>query len=337
MKSYESHNFLPDTTISLTSYNLQYYDFSPGVDSPEVLADLSKDRVNWISVIGYRDLALIERLGNQFQLHSLTLEDILNTDHLPKIEPVGDTLFITMKMFTFNSAEDHFEEEHVSFILGTNFLLTFQEKEGDDFNIVRERIRNAVGKVRSKGHDYLFYLLVDRIVDNYYIVLDKFEEKMDLLEDELIDNPNPTMAGKILALKKQMIQHKKYIFPLREEFGRLLKDENRLITKSATAYLRDVHDHILHLVNTIESFRENLNGLMELHFSNNSARMNSVMKTLTMITTIFIPLSFLAGIYGMNFRYMPELDYPWAYPAALGLMLLIGVSMYLYMKRKKWL
>lgn len=327
----------PDTSIHLTMYNETDYDFVPPDKSEESYVHLKEGHVNWINIIGYNNTALIEKVGQQFHLHMLTLEDILNTDHLPKIETIDDRLFVTLKMFTVHTSDHTIAEEHVSFILGKEYLLAFQEREGDDFQIIRERIRAGVGKIRLKGSDYLLYLLVDRIVDNYYLALDAFEDVMDRLEEELVHDPKQDMAEKILQHKKQLTQLRKFIFPLRDEFGRLLKDESNLITKSSLAYFRDVYDHLIHLTNTIESYRENMNGLMELHVSNNSERINSVMKTLTMIATIFIPLTFLAGVWGMNFQHMPELAKPWAYPAALGVMFTVGMSMYIYMKRKRWL
>ncbi len=327
----------PDTNINLTIYNETDYDFTPTVETEESFVLLKKDHVNWISIIGFKNTSLIEKVGQQFHLHMLTLEDILNTDHLPKIEVIDERLFLTLKMFNVNKTDQHIEEEHVSFILGKEYLLTFQEREGDDYQIIRERIKAGVGKTRMKDSDYLLYLLIDRIVDNYYLVMDAFEDVMDRLEEELIHNPQQDIAEKILLHKKQLTHLRKFIYPLREEFGRLLKEEIMLISQSSMAYFRDVYDHLIHLTNTIESFRENMNGLMELHISNNSERINSVMKTLTMIATIFIPLTFLAGVWGMNFKYMPELARPWAYPVALVVMLIIGLSMYIYMKRKRWL
>ncbi len=335
--TYHDPSGSPETNINLTMYNESEYEFAPTVESVESFVPLKKDHVNWVSIIGYKNTSLIEKVGEQFHLHMLTLEDILNTDHLPKIELMDERLFLTLKMFTVSNTEKRFEEEHVSFILGKEYLLTFQEREGDDFQIIRERIQAGIGKTRIKGSDYLLYLLVDRIVDNYYLVLDAFEDIMDQLEEDLIHGPQEDMAEKILQQKKYLTQLRKFIYPLREEFGRLVKGESNLITKSSIAYFRDIYDHLIHLANTIESYRENMNGLMELHISNNSERINSVMKTLTMIATIFIPLTFMAGIWGMNFTHMPELDKPWAYPAALGIMLIVGLSMYTYMKRKRWL
>ena len=335
--TYYNPSGFPDTSIHLTMYNEKDYDFVPPDKSEASYVHLREGHVNWISIIGYSNTELIEKVGQQFHLHMLTLEDILNTDHLPKIEMIDDRLFVTLKMFTVNSSDLSIDEEHVSFILGKGYLLSFQEKEGDDFQIIRDRIKASVGKTRMKGSDYLLYLLIDRIVDNYYLTLDAYEDVMDRIEEELIHEPKPDMAEKILQHKKQLTQLRKFIAPLREEFSRLLKDESHLISKSSLAYFRDVYDHLIHLSNTLESFRENMNGLMELHISNNSERINSVMKTLTMIATIFIPLTFLAGIWGMNFQHMPELSKSWAYPAALGVMLIVGVSMYVYMKRKRWL
>lgn len=327
----------PDTILTLTSYNAQACEVTP-IDAAGIRSAIQQeDRVCWISVIGYRNTSVIDEIGRQFGLHMLTMEDILNTDHLPKAEVFDDKLFLTMKMFNIHAPAKNMEEEHASFVLGSHFLITFQERGGDDFQVIRDRIQAGHGKVRTKGSDYLFYLLIDRIVDNYYLALDAFEEVMDTIEEELVHHPQPMLAEKILQHKKQLTHLRKFILPLRDEFGRILRGDIPLISKPSLAYFRDVYDHLIHLSNTVDNYKETMIGLMELHFSKNTDRINNVMKTLTMIATIFIPLTFLAGVWGMNFQFMPELQYPWAYPAALGLMVIIGVSMYIYMKRKRWL
>ncbi len=294
--------------------------------------------VTWVNIDGLHDIEVMEKLGKHFDLHPLVLEDILNTEQRPKIEDFEDYVFVVLKMLYFDEKEDVIRAEQVSIIFGSNFVLSFQERVGDTFDPLRERIRNAKGRVRKMGTDYLAYALMDAIVDNYFTVLEKLGEKIEGMEEELVTNPTPETLQTMHNLKREMIFLRKSVWPLREVVSRLERGESKLIKDSTGIYLRDVYDHTIQVIDTIETFRDMLSGMLDIYLSSVSNRMNQVMKVLTIIATIFIPLTFVAGIYGMNFEYMPELKWHWFYPKAFWLVM-IGVAgvMLVYFRRKRWL
>jgi magnesium transporter len=294
--------------------------------------------VTWVNVDGLHDIKIMEKIGKHFNLHPLVLEDILNTEQRPKIEDFDDYLFIVLKMLYCDESEDEIRAEQISIILGSNFVLSFQERVGDIFNPLRERIRNAKGRVRKMGPDYLAYCLLDAIVDNYFVVLEKLGEQIEGMEEELVTNPTPETLQRIHNLKMEMIFLRKSVWPLREVVSRLERGESELIKDATGIYLRDVYDHTIQVIDTIETYRDMLSGMLDIYLSSISNRMNQVMKVLTIIATIFIPLTFVAGIYGMNFEYMPELKWHWFYPKAFWLVML-GVAgvMLVYFRRKRWL
>jgi magnesium transporter len=291
--------------------------------------------VSWINVDGIHEVEAVETLGRCFDLHPLVMEDILNTDQRPKVEVYDDYLFIVIKMLQF---DDHagIRTEQVSLVLGDNFVLSFQEMEGDVFDGVRERLR-AGRRIRFLGADYLAYALLDAVVDSYFAILEKIGDRIEDLEEELIGRPVPTTLEKIHHLKREMILLRKSVWPLREVLNGLTRGENPLIQSDTLLYLRDVYDHTIQVIDTIETFRDLLAGMLDLYLSGVSNRMNEVMKVLTVIATIFIPLTFLAGIYGMNFDYMPELHWRWAYPVLWLIMIGIGVGLVFVFKKKDWL
>lgn len=293
--------------------------------------------VTWINIDGLHEVDVIERIGEHFGLHPLLLEDILNTDQRPKLEDFGEFLFIVLKMLYYDNKDHEIEAEQVSLILGSNFVISFQEREGDVFNFVRERIRTGKGRIRTEGADHLAHALIDAIVDNYFVVLEKIEEKIEETEEELVTNPTPETLQMIHLLKSGTIFIRKSVWPLREVIGSLERVESPLIRESTNVYLRDVYDHTIQVIDTIESFRDLIAGMLDIYLSSISNRMNEVMKVLTIIATIFIPLTFIAGIYGMNFRYMPELNWRWGYPAVWFVMSTILITMLVYFKRKGWL
>jgi magnesium transporter len=296
-----------------------------------------KPTVTWINVDGIHEVEVLELLGECFGLHPLVLEDILNTDQRPKLEDFGDYIFVVLKTFSYNDQSDELEPEQISLILGPSFVLSFQEREGDVFNPIRERIRNGKGRIRKMGADYLAYCLLDSIVDHYFVVLEQVGEEVEFLEEELVTNPTPETLQTIHNLKRDMIFLRKSVWPLREVIGALERGELSLIRESTEIYLRDVYDHTIQVVDTIETFRDMISGMLDIYLSSVSNRMNEVMKVLTIIATIFIPLTLIAGIYGMNFQYMPELGWRWGYPMVWLVMLVIGVLMLVYFRRKKWL
>jgi magnesium transporter len=293
--------------------------------------------VTWINVDGIHEVDLIESIGKQFDLHPLTQEDILNTDHRPKLEDHENYLFLILKMLTYDDTEKELKMEQVSLIIGSTFVLSFQESEGDVFDAVRERLRKAKGRIRKMGPDYLTYAITDAIVDNYFVVLEKIGEEIESLEDELITDPDTETVESIHNLKRELIFLRKSVWPLREAIVGLEKGESDLVQDKTAVYLRDVYDHTIQVIDTIETFRDMVSGMLDVYLSSLSNKMNQVMKVLTIIATIFIPMTFIAGIYGMNFKIMPELEWRWGYLFAWIIMLLIGLSMIIYFKKKKWL
>jgi magnesium transporter len=253
------------------------------------------------------------------------------------MEDFEDYLFIVLKMLQYDEEVNETKTEQVSLILGSNYVVSFQEDEGDVFGLIRERIRADRGRTRKMGADYLAYSLVDAIVDHYFMVLEKVGEQIEDIEDELVKNPTPEVLHTIHSLKRELIYLRKSVWPLREVISRLERWESPLIDKSIDIYLRDVYDHTIQVIDALETFRDMLSGMLDIYLSSVSNRMNEVMKVLTIIATIFIPLTLIAGIYGMNFRYMPELESPWGYPMVYLIMLAVGVVMLTYFRRKQWL
>jgi len=296
-----------------------------------------KPTVTWINIDGLHEVEIIEKLGNHFGLHPLLLEDILNTDQRPKMEDYGDYLFVVLKVLFPGENKDQIEAEQVSLILGSNFVISLQEGEGNVFNLVRDRIRKNKGRIRKTGSDYLAYALLDAIVDNYFLVLENVGEKIEDTEQQLATNPSPETLQYIRELKNEMIFLRKSIWPLRELINGLERCESTLIHESTGAYLRDVYDHTIQIIDTVESYRDMISGMVDIYLSSVSNKMNEVMKVLTIFASIFIPLTFVAGVYGMNFEFMPELTWRWGYFALLGFMVFVGVSLVVYFKRKRWL
>lgn len=300
---------------------------------------LFRDRptVTWINIEGVHDAKAVEKLGECYGFHPLVLEDILNTDQRPKIEDYGDYLYIVLKML-HNGGSEEIVPEQISIILGRNFVVSFQEGiEGDAFNQVRERIRTGKGRIRNQGADYLAYSLIDAIVDHYFVVLEQTGERLEDLEEELVTDPDSGTLHEIHALKREMIFLRKAVWPLREVVNVLERGESTLVRDATKIYLRDVYDHTIQVIDAIETSRDMLAGMLDIYLSSMSNRMNEVMKFLTIIGTIFIPLTFIAGIYGMNFEFMPELKWRWGYFLVMAGMAGIGIGLLLYFRRKKWL
>ncbi len=291
----------------------------------------------WINVNGVHQVELIERIGKNFNIHPLTMEDIVNTGQRSKVEDYENYLYLVSRMVYFDESIDEFHSEQISIVLGDGFLISFQEIEGDVFEGVRERIRKGRGRIRQSGCDYLAYSLLDAIVDHYFVVLGVFGNKIEMLDEELLENPRPETSRMIHEMKREMIYLRKQIWPLREVLGNLSKADSGLIKEFTMVYLRDVYDHTIQVMDTVESYRDILSGMMDNYLSAVSNKMNEVMKLLTIIATIFIPITFVVGVYGMNFEYMPELKWKWGYFAVLGFMLCVVVFMLVFFKRKKWL
>jgi magnesium transporter len=304
---------------------------------------LTTDTVTWINVDGIHDVATVQTVAQQFRLHPLVIESIVNTGQRPKVELHGTVVYMVVKMLMWDEAAGELDSEQVSLVLGGNFVLSFQEKEGDVFEPVRERVRNATGRVRTAGADYLFYTLLDCLVDGYFSIMENSEEAIDHLEEQITDDPKPVILRELRQTRRRLIFLRKSVWPLREAVSVLCRGDSDLIREDSLPYLRDVYDHAVQVMDTIESFRDVVSGMQDTYLGNVSNRMNEVMKMLTIIATIFIPLTFIAGIYGMNFRpeaspwNMPELEWYWGYPAVLLVMALVVGAMLVYFRRKRWL
>ncbi len=324
-----------EVKISIFSYQEENFEEKVLQNVEETFPYKDLSAVSWINIDGLHRVDIIEKIGTHFNLHPLLLEDILNTGQRPKIEDLEDYIFIVLKMIQYKGEELNIEQ--VSLILGPHYVLSFQEWEGDVFDSIRERIRKGKGRIRKAGTDYLVYCLLDTIIDNYFIILEKFGDKIEELEKELIENPATETLHKIHALKNNLILLRKSIWPLREVINNFEKSESSLIKKSTDPYFRDVYDHTIQIMDTVETFRDLLTGMLDTYMSSISNKMNEVMKVLTIIATIFIPLTFIAGLYGMNFKYMPELEWTWGYFIVLGVMFIVGSLMVIYFSKKKWL
>lgn len=291
----------------------------------------------WINVDGVHDIDVIEKLGHHFGVHPLTLEDTVNTSQRPKLEEFDAYLFVVLKMLDYDREHEKIRSEQVSLVVGPNFLVSFQEQEGDVFNAVRDRIRRGRGRIRQGGSDYLAYALIDCIVDHYFLVLEQLGERIEGLENGIYENTGPDLLRDIFRLKQEMIYLRKQVWPLRETLSHILKLESPLIKDANRVFFMDIYDHLVKGLDVIESLRDVLSGLQDLHISITGHHMNEIMKVLTIIATIFIPITFVAGIYGMNFEVMPELKWRWGYVAVWGLFVAITAGMLVYFRRRKWL
>jgi magnesium transporter len=322
--------------ISVTDYDQEHLSVEDFPDVKSIIAFKNTPTVSWINVTGLHQVDILEKFVEGFNIHPLVLEDILNTDQRPKLEVFDDYIFIVLKMLTFDEDRKEVSAEHIGVILGQNYVITFQEREGDVFNPVRNRLNNPLGRLRKNGADYLAYAIMDIIVDHYFILLEKMGEKIEMLEETVIENPHTGIVTEIQFMKRELIFLRKSIWPLREVINEIVRDESAFISEFITPYLRDVYDHTIQVIDTVETYRDMVTGILDIYLSNISNRMNEVMKVLTIIATIFIPLTFIAGIYGMNFEFMPELQWRWGYPAVWILMMAIFVGMLVYFRRKKW-
>ncbi len=292
--------------------------------------------ISWLNVTGIHDKETIKKIGEHYKLHPLLLEDLMNTRQRPKLEIYKNEIFMVLKMIYYNEEKQQIDTEQVSLIVGKNFLISFLEDPGDVFDPVRIRIREKNSKLRLYGSDFLLYALIDAIIDNYFIIIERIGEILEDIEKELVENPKPATLNKIYSLKRELILLRRSVWPLREVTGNLQKENSPFIKEETRNYLRDIYDHTLRVTDAVETSRELLSGMLDLYMSTISNKLNEIMKVLTIITTIFIPLSFIAGIYGMNFKHMPELDSFWGYPMVLGIMFIVAIGMILYFKRKKW-
>jgi magnesium transporter len=323
--------------ITLIEYDADSLEEAVIADPSELLPHLSNERVTWINIDGLGDISVLRMLGERFNLHPLALEDVLDTSQRPKVEQYDDYLFIVAKMLYLDKAKK-IGGEQVSMFLGKTFLITLQEEgEFDVFEPVRARIRSATGRIRKAGTDYLAYALLDSIIDYYYPVLESIGMEIDMIEDELVDNPLVRPVGSLHEHKRTLTQIRRMVWPLRDVTNLLLHEEAGLVRPETKIYLRDCYDHSVQLMDLVESYRDVLSGLTEIHISSIGLRTNEIMRVLTVMSSVFIPLTFIAGVYGMNFAHMPELTKPYGYYLCLLFMLIVGIGQLLYFKKKRWI
>jgi len=303
----------------------------------EDMAFMNTPGVTWLDIDGVHQNEVLETVGAHAGLHPLVIEDIHNTYQRPKVEDYEDYLYIVLKMISWDGDSTEIQAEQVSLILGQNYVLSFKEDPGDIFDSIRTRLREGKGRLRKLGADYLAYSLLDQVVDHYFLVLENLGEKIEDLEEKLVTNPDASTLQTIHHLKRELIFLRKSVWPLREAISSLERGESPLFQPETLVYLRDVYDHTIQVIDTIETFRDMVSGMLDIYLSSVSNRLNEVMKVLTIIATIFIPLTFITGIYGMNFTNMPELQWPWGYFMVWGVMLITFIGMLIFFKRKKWL
>jgi magnesium transporter len=323
---------------------ISFIRFDPnGADAPrpiaasEVKPPTNGEGVAWYTIDGVHDAALLSAIGERFGLHGLVIEDIANTKQRPKIEEFDKYIFIAMKMITFDETAKELLAEHVSIIIGEGYVLSFLENEGDVFEPVRQRIASAKGRIRKMKSDYLAYALMDAIVDNYFTVLEDIGDQIDEVEDEVVERPSVSTLRTVHFLKRELIFLRRSVWPMREVVNSMLRDESELVSDETRIYLRDLYDHSIHVIDTTETLRDIVAGMLEVYLSSVSNKLNQVMKVLTVMSSIFIPLTFVAGVYGMNFKYMPELEWQYGYPAIMLGMLAVAVGLLAIFRRKEWL
>jgi magnesium transporter len=315
------------------------HDFHETTDTKlEACLPIKKEKgITWINVEGLHDVEPINQLAKLYNLHPLTVEDILNNEQRAKVEEFADYVFITLKILQWQADQHIFTVEQISIVFGKDFVLSFQERDTKLFDPLKERLRGGLGqRFREHGSDYLAYRLVDTVVDQYFVVLEGMGEQIEHVEELIIAAPTQQNSRTLYHLKRQMLLLRKAVWPVREVVSHLLQADGNWFSAFTRVYLRDVYDHVAQAIDTVETFRDMLAGMLDIYLSSLSNRMNEVMKVLTIIATIFIPITFIASLYGMNFQYMPELRWRWGYPAVLTLMLIVVVAMLSYFRRKKW-
>jgi magnesium transporter len=326
------------THISVFTYSERDCHEQSGKTLEECLPAEKAPGVTWIHVVGLQNVKLIEQLAERYQIHPLTIEDILNVDQRPKVEQFENYLFITLKMLTWRAKRNTFFTEQISFVLGKGYLISFQEREDAHFQHIRDRLRGSSNqRMRQQGSDYLAYRLIDAIVDYYFVVLEGLGDQIEKIEEKIISDPKPQNTRSVYRLKRQMMILRKSIWPMREAISHLTQLDGPLVTSFTRLYLRDLYDHVVQAIDTVETFRDMLGSMLDMYLSSLTNRMNEVMKTLTIIATIFIPITFVTSFYGMNFTHMPELHWRYGYVMVIGLMLTMTTGMLIYFRKKKWL
>ncbi len=329
----------PEKKVIITLIDYNENSVNERVITPEeTISCVKPGTISWVDVEGLRDVSAIQKISDNIGLHPLVLEDILNVEQRPKMEEFDGYIYIVLKMFHTAKGGYEIVPEQVSIILSRNFVVTFQEGiEGDTFYDLRERIRHNKGVINKTSSDYLVYSIIDSIIDSYFTILETFGDRIEKIEEELVNNPQKRTLTEIYKLKREMLYLRKTVWPLREAISRMERGESEMITRNTHLYLRDVYDHTINVLDIIETYRDMLSGMIDIYLSSISNRLNETMKYLALISTIFIPMTFIASIYGMNFDNMPELQWIHGYKFALGLMFSMGLGFFIYFKRRKWI
>lgn len=333
-----------EVKITIHDYDDEHFESIEIDDIEECKPYLENPSKTWIRVWGLHDLEKLKSIWSYFNLHPLVQEDIVNTSQRPKVEEYEDNIFFILRMLRYTGGEQNrLDSEQISIVLGENYVLSFQESDTPHFAPVLERLKVVGSRLRRYGPDYLTYALIDTVVDYYFKVLIELGERMEIIEEELLENPTDDTFQKIHLVRREAIFFRKSVWPLRDVINSVIRDESRFIDESIKVYLRDVYDHMVQIIDNIENYRDMIMGMHDMYMSQVSNKMNEVMKVLTIIATIFIPITFIAGVYGMNFDpaaspyNMPELSWYWGYPAAWASMILVAAIMIFYFKRKDWL
>ncbi|MBD3256680.1 MAG: magnesium/cobalt transporter CorA [Candidatus Lokiarchaeota archaeon] len=326
-----------EVSIHIIDYNEKDYKILDTKDLNKIEKNEDTSLVRWIDIDGIHQLEIIKRLGSQFNLHPLLLEDIVNPEQRPKIEKFDDYLYVVLKFLRWEKEDAIIHLEQISIILGNNYVISIREQDSGVFEPILERIKTKRGKIREEKSDYLMYALIDVIIDNYFTILEIFGDKIDEIDEELVTNPDQKTLEIIHKIKRDIITIRKFIRPLREVINSIQRSDIKLIKESTGIYFRDIYDHTIQIIDTFESYRDIITTMHDSYLSSVSHRMNEIINLLTIISTIFIPLSFLAGLYGMNFAYMPELQNPYGYFILLIVMVTIGIGMLVYFRKKKWI
>ncbi|MBI1184316.1 magnesium/cobalt transporter CorA [bacterium] len=331
---YTGDHIIP-TTVRHMAYNADSFNDVLHDEIDGWIEQIETDKVHWLDIVGLSDAQAIQNLGTAFEIHPLLLEDVVNIDQMPKTEDFENHYYIALKMMHINK-EGGVEQKHISLVLGPHYVMSFQEKPGDVFNELRYRITNKIGKIRMRGADYLFSQLIDTIVDQYFAVFEDTRTDIEKLEFKMLANRRTDFTDEVISIRKEIIQLRKWVMPLREAITKIRRSESKLIKKEWKHYLEDTSDQLEHVIQFFDQFRDMLNYLMDLNFANLANETNEIVKTLTIISAIFIPLTFIAGLYGMNFKYMPELYWEDGYYYVLTLMGIIFIASVIAMKRRHW-
>jgi len=323
--------------ITVTTYHVDGLEEKSARTVKQAAKLLKKPGVKWINVYGLHNIKLMEEIGKEFEIHPIILEDLVNTEQRPRADEQDDYLSVVMKALSYNPRKRTIHDEHIGIVLGKNFVISFQEKKADTFESVRENLRKNKGRIRKMGADYLAYVLIDTVIDGYFVVLDKIGEKIEDAEEELVDDPSERTLHAIQQLKKDMLILRKAIWPMREVMGRLQRREPGRFRESTEIYLKDLYDHVAQVADTIDTFNNMLTNMLDVYLSSISNKTNEVMKVLAIFSTIFMPLTFLTGLYGMNFRFMPELEWEFGYFTILGVMAVLAVVMIWFYKKMEWI